>query len=454
MFDQFLDGTIATSRAASFVAARTFNVIVSNHKPATTVPMEIILLVLGAVAFLYALVSAKMDNSFITPPMIFTSVGVAIALISSQFAEEETSHEALKVVAEITLVIVLFIDASRINLPLFFREHKIAVRLLAVGLPLAVLLGAVVAKLIFADFSIWEAALVAAILAPTDAALGQAVVSSSRVPVRIRQSLTVESGLNDGIALPLVMLLAALASVNTGDSEQKNWLAYWLMQVTLGPLVGLVVGFGGGYLLLLAEKKDCINKSFLRLSGVALAVVAWSGALLVGGNGFIAAFVAGMAVSCFAGKIDDAVRDFGEAEGQLLGLATFLLFGMVAMIPAIEKADASCYLYAILSLTVIRMLPVAVSLIGLQLHLPTKLFLGWFGPRGLASLLFGLVVIAEFNLPHEDEILTVVVLTVVFSIVAHGISAVPGAKLYANYLQRHSSDDSYENQDCETHQQS
>ena len=247
-------------------------------------------------------------------------------------------------------------------MPLFFREHKIAVRLLAVGLPLAVLLGAVVAKLLFADFSIWEAALVAAILAPTDAALGQAVVSSSRVPVRIRQSLTVESGLNDGIALPLVMLLAALASVNTGDSEQKNWLAYWMMQVTLGPLVGLVVGVGGGYLLLFAEKKDCINKSFLRLSGVALAVVAWSGALLVGGNGFIAAFVAGMAVSCFAGKIDNAVRDFGEAEGQLLGLATFLLFGMVAMIPAIEKADASCYLYAILSLTVIRMLPVVVSL--------------------------------------------------------------------------------------------
>ena len=413
--------------------------------------MEILLLVLATVAFLYALVSAKMDKSIFTPPMIFTSVGVAIALISFQFAEEEASHEALKVVAEVTLVIVLFIDASRINLPLFFSEHKIAVRLLAIGLPLTVVLGAIVAKLVFWELSIWEAALVSAILAPTDAALGQAVVSSSKVPVRIRQSLTVESGLNDGIALPLVMLLAAIASVGTGGGEQQNWLVYWLMQVTLGPLVGMVVGFGGGYLLLLAKKKECINENFLRLTGVALAIVAWAGAIQVGGNGFIAAFVAGMAVSCFAGKIGEAVRDFGEAEGQLLGLATFLLFGMVVLVPAVGKADALCYLYAVLSLTVIRMLPVAASLIGLQLHLPTKLFLGWFGPRGLASLIFGLLVIEEFSLPHEEKILTVVVLTVVFSIVAHGISAAPGANWYADYLQRHSSGDCLENQPCETH---
>ena len=413
--------------------------------------METILLVLGAVTFFYALISAKMDSSIITPPMIFTGVGVAIALISIQFAEEEASHEALKVVAEVTLVIVLFVDASRINLSLFFREHKIAVRLLGVGLPLAILLGAVVAKLIFVDFSIWEAALVAAILAPTDAALGQAVVSSSKVPVRIRQSLTVESGLNDGIALPLVMLLAALASISTGGGEDKNWMVYWLMQVTLGPLVGMIVGFVGGYLLLMAKNKELINENFLRLTGVALAIVAWGGALHVGGNGFIAAFVAGMAVSCFAGKVDEAVRDFGEAEGQLLGLATFLLFGMVALVPAVEKADALCYVYAALSLTVIRMLPVAIALIGLHLHLPTKIFLGWFGPRGLASLLFGLLVIGEFNLPHEDKILTVVVITVVFSIVAHGITAVPGASLYAKYLERHSTDECFENQECETH---
>ena len=202
-------------------------------------------------------------------------------------------------------------------------------------------------------------------------------------------------------------------------------------------MVGVVVGFGGGYLLRASKQRGLINENFLRLSGVAVALVAWAGAIQVGGNGFIAAFVGGMSISGFANSIGEPLRDFGEAEGQLFGLATFLLFGMIALVPAIEKANANCYLYASLSLTVIRMLPTALSLIGLRLKTSTVLFLSWFGPRGLASLLFALLVIGEFNLPHGEEILTISVLTVVFSMVAHGISAVPGARLYAAQIGKH-----------------
>ena len=417
--------------------------------------MEELLLILGVVTFLFALVSARFDNSLITPPMVFTGAGVLIALLLPSFVEEKIATEALELVAELTLVIVLFIDASRINLPLLFREHKIPVRLLGTSLPLTVLLGAVVAGFMFGEFSIWEAALLAAILAPTDAALGQAVVSSPIVPVRIRQSLNVESGLNDGIVLPLVMLFAALASVSAEGAEQSNWLVYWLMQVTLGPLVGVVVGFGGGYLLRASTRCNLINENFLRLSGVAVALVAWAGAIQVGGNGFIAAFVAGMAISGFANSIGNPLRDFGEAEGQLFGLATFLLFGMIALVPAIETADASCYIYAALSLTVIRMIPTALSLIGLKLKASTVMFLAWFGPRGLASLLFALLVIGEFNLPHGERILTISVLTVMFSMVAHGISAVPGARLYAaligKQLNAETENNPLEHKHCESH---
>ena len=417
--------------------------------------MEELLLILGVVTFLFALVSSRFDNSLITPPMVFTGAGVLIALLLPNFIEEEFAKESLKLVAELTLVIVLFIDASRINLPLLFREHKIPVRLLGTSLPLTVLLGAVVAGFMFGDFSIWEAALLAAILAPTDAALGQAVVSSPIVPVRIRQSLNVESGLNDGIVLPLVMLFAALASVSAEGAEQSNWLVYWLMQVTLGPLVGVVVGFGGGYLLRASTRCNLINENFLRLSGVAVALVAWAGAIQVGGNGFIAAFVAGMAISGFANSIGEPLRDFGEAEGQLFGLATFLLFGMIALVPAIETADASCYIYAALSLTVIRMIPTALSLIGLKLKASTVMFLAWFGPRGLASLLFALLVIGEFNLPHGERILTISVLTVMFSMVAHGISAVPGARLYAALIGKQqdaeTENNPLEHKHCESH---
>ena len=379
--------------------------------------MEELLLILGVVTFLFALVSSQFDNAFITPPMAFAGAGVLIALLLPNFVEEEFAKEALEFVAELTLVIVLFIDASRINLPLLIREHKIPVRLLGISLPLTVLLGAIVAGFMFDQFSIWEAALLAAILAPTDAALGQAVVSSPNVPVRIRQSLNVESGLNDGIVLPLVMLFAALASVSEGEgAEQSNWLVYWLMQVTLGPLVGIAVGFGGGYLLRLSKRLGLINENFLRLSGVAVALVAWAGAIQVGGNGFIAAFVGGMAISGFADSIGEPLRDFGEAEGQLFGLATFLLFGMIALVPAVENADTHCYLYAALSLTAIRMIPTVLSLIGLKLKPSTIVFLSWFGPRGLASLLFALLVMGEFNLPHGQKILTISVLTVVFSL--------------------------------------
>jgi NhaP-type Na+/H+ or K+/H+ antiporter len=415
--------------------------------------MEELLLILGVVTFLFTLVSSKFDNSLITPPMVFTGAGVLAALLFRDFVEEAFAKEALEFVAELTLVILLFIDASRINLPLLFREHKIPVRLLGIGLPLTVLLGTVVARLMFGEFSIWEAAVVAAILAPTDAALGQAVVSSPKVPVRIRQSLNVESGLNDGMILPLVMLFAALASVSPESGEQSSWLVYWLMQVTLGPLVGVVAGFGGGYLLRAAKRRGNINENFLRLSGIAVAIVAWAGAMQIGGNGFIAAFVGGMCMSCFAASIGEPLRDFGEAEGQLFCLATFLLFGMIALVPAIQTADASCYVYAILSLTVIRMLPTALSLIGLKLRASTVFFLGWFGPRGLASLLFALLVVGEFDLPHADKILTISVLTVVLSMIAHGISAIPGSRWYASQLRKNQEPgiEQLEQKHCESH---
>ena len=176
-------------------------------------------------------------------------------------------------------------------------------------------------------------------------------------------------------------------------------------------MVGIVVGFGGGYLLRAAKRRDLINDNFLRLSGVAVAIVAWAGAIQVGGNGFIAAFVGGMAISGFANSIGEPLREFGEADGQLFGLATFLLFGMIAILPAIENADANCYIYAALSLTVIRTLPTALAVIGLKLKPSTVLFLSWFGPRGLASLLFALLVVSEFNLPHGEQILTCLLYT-------------------------------------------
>lgn len=413
--------------------------------------METLLFIIGLVTFGFALVSAKFDNWLITPPMIYTGLGVLIAITVGDLLPSDQARHILESVAELTLVIVLFIDASRIRLPLLIRDYVIPLRLLGVGLPLTILLGAVIAKLLFADFSIWEAALVAAILAPTDAALGQAVVSSPKVPLKIRQSLNVESGLNDGVVLPLVMLFAAIASASADPAEQNSWMNYWIQQVTLGPLVGIIVGRVGGIMLGHAKRIGCLNENFEKLSGVALALLAWSGALLIGGNGFIAAFVAGMSISCFADDIGESLRAFGEAEGQLFALATFLLFGMIIVVPSLQNADVNSVIYALLSLTIIRMLPVAISVFGLKLHQPTILFLGWFGPRGLASLLFGLLVISEFDVTHGNQILNIATITVLMSIMAHGLSAVPGVNWYAASVHAVSTPDSMEHQPTAEH---
>ncbi|MGI9519964.1 MAG: cation:proton antiporter [Pirellulaceae bacterium] len=411
--------------------------------------MEELLLLISLVVFCFALFSSRFASSLVTPPMIFTAVGVLISFAFSGLLERLQSREVLEIVAELTLVIVLFVDASRIRLPLLRRQYKIPARLLGIGLPLTVLLGAVIAKIVFPEFSIWEAALIAAILAPTDAALGQAVVSSPKVPLRIRQSLNVESGLNDGIVLPLVMLFAALAAMTAEGGDQQNWLGYWIGQVTLGPLTGVVVGFGGGYLLQQSRKAGWIDENFQRLSGVALAVIAWAGALQIGGNGFIAAFVAGMCISCFTECIGPAMRDFGEAEGQLLSLTTFMLFGMTLVVPAVTDASVMCFVYAILSLTLIRMLPVAVSLLGSNLRWPSYWFLGWFGPRGLASLLFALLVVGEFEIAVSDSIMSIAVITVLLSMIAHGLTAIPGADLYSRQIQ--ADQQAAEHQPCESH---
>lgn len=413
--------------------------------------MENLVFITGVVTVGFALVSARLERSILTPPMVFTGIGAGLSLVLRNLISEHHARISLEVAAECTLVIVLFIDASRIRLPALFRDYSVPVRLLGVGLPLTVLFGAIVAKAVIPSFSLWEAALLAAILAPTDAALGQAVVSSLDVPLRIRQSLNVESGLNDGIVLPLVMLFAALAATGPAAAGPDSWLGYWSRQVILGPVAGVLVGWLAGAALVGAGSRGWMRSDFTQLSGAAMAGIAWSGALLIGGNGFIAAFVAGLMISCFADELGDSFRDFGEAQGQLLGLTTFLLFGMFIVVPALQSIEMRHIVYAAASLTVIRVIPVFISMKGLKFQLPTILFLGWFGPRGLASMLFALLVVERYNVPHGEEIMTISVVTVLLSMVLHGMTAAPGARWYAAALKRCSADDSPEHDEAEIH---
>jgi NhaP-type Na+/H+ or K+/H+ antiporter len=344
----------------------------------------------------------------------------------------DVEHGAMHLLAELTLILVLFGDAARIDLSALRREFGLPFRLLVIGMPLTILLGTLFGKWIFPELGWTEAAVLAAVLAPTDAALGQAVVSNQAVPLRVRQALNVESGLNDGIVLPAVLLLAALASMS-GETARSasDWGRFAALQVTLGPLVGLSVALLGNKLLQRSVAKAAMDPPFERLTGLALAMLAFACAEQIGGNGFIAAFMAGMMLGRLTRGRCDWLYDFLDAEGQLLMLLVFLAFGTDFAAPALETASWKAMAYAVLSLTAIRMIPVAIALLGTGLRVPTVLFIGWFGPRGLASILFGILVLDEAAIPNEGLVFQLVMLTVLLSVVAHGVSAAPLASRYA-----------------------
>jgi NhaP-type Na+/H+ or K+/H+ antiporter len=256
------------------------------------------------------------------------------------------------------------------------------------------------------------------------------------VPVRIRQAINIESGLNDGIALPAVLLLAALAGTQHGSTEAGDWIRFGLMQVTLGPLVGVFVGYIGARLLDLAAERNWATMPFQGIGILSLAVLTYAAAEFIGGNGFIAAFVGGMVFGNTVRHPCTFLFEFMETEGQLLVLITFLIFGAAMLPESISHLQPSYFIYALLSLTVIRMLPIAISLIGSGLRLPSHLFLGWFGPRGLASILFVLLILGESEVPHYEALLSITVITVALSALLHGLTAAPFARWYGQMAAR------------------
>jgi NhaP-type Na+/H+ or K+/H+ antiporter len=392
--------------------------------------------IIAAGFLLYSLISGRLRATIITAPLVLTVFGFMVGTGGLGVVQFTAEHSAIHFVAEFTLILVLFADAARIDLSRLRRDHNLPARMLLIGLPLAIIAGTLVAALLFPSFQFWEAALLAALLAPTDAALGQAVVSAKAVPVRIRQAINVESGLNDGIALPAVLLFATLASAAFDAPEAGEWIRFGVLQLTLGPVIGIAAGFIGARLIDTASERGFVEESFQGIAILSLALLTYVSAELIGGNGFIAAFVGGMVFGNTIRHPCTFLFEFMETEGQLLMLITFLVFGAVLLPEGLEHFSPMVFLYAVLSLTVIRMVPIAISLLGTRLRAPTQLFLGWFGPRGLASILFVLLILEEAEIPHHTELLTITVITVAMSILLHGVTAAPFARIYADFAAR------------------
>ena len=392
------------------------------------------LIIFTMALFVYSLLSHRIEGSIVTAPMIFVGIGLLVSPEGLNFLSAGADNEILLAFAEIALVLILFSDAARIDFRTLKGNRNIPSRLLGVGLPLTIFLGAVVAILMFTDISLAEAALIGAILAPTDAGLGQVIVNSPKVPSRIRQALNVESGLNDGGAIPFFAFFLVLAEAEEATIPASQWVVFAFQQIGWGIVVGLVVGLAGGYFVNKAIEKGLMRGRSQWIGFLALAVVSYVAATAVGGSGFIAAFVGGFATTLSGRGVGKSMIEFTSTGGEIFSLIVFFIFGVIAasFIPGIT---AVVVLYALLSLTLIRMLPVALSLIKTGFHRDSVLFIGWFGPRGLASIVLLLMTLNEApGIPGLQTIAVVVSTTVLISVFAHGISANPSITWYARKM--------------------
>jgi len=386
--------------------------------------------------FFYSLVSERLEKTFVTAPIVFTVAGMFMFPALPLIQRFDVNSGILSWLAEIGLVLLLFTDASRTSLTVLGSIGTLAIRLLSVGMLLTILFGAVAARLVFPHLSNWEAGILATVLAPTDAGLGQIVVNSPRVPTRIRQALNFEAGLNDGLCVPFLMFFIALAAAKI-EGAAASLTQFIVEQLGYGLIVGALIGLVGGWLLGLAERRGWIAESFQQIGVVALPLLCLVVSHIVGASMFIAAFVAGMAVQIGFKEAGKHSVEFAEEWGQLFNLSVFFIFGLIG-IAAWPQFRLAFALYAVLSLTLVRMLPVAVALIGTRLSMASVIFMGWFGPRGLASIVLGLVYLEqEVHLPGEETIRLALIATVLLSIFAHGFSATHGIGLYARQIGSH-----------------
>jgi NhaP-type Na+/H+ or K+/H+ antiporter len=404
------------------------------------VPQQMVessLAVLAALVVAFGTFSGRLQRSFVTPAMFFVTAGFIVGSQALGWVSLEVKSTPVKLLAESTLAVLLFADASRIDLVALRRGIGVPARLLCIGLPLTIVAGTVAALATLSGLTVAEALVLAIVLAPTDAALGQAVVTDQRLPARIRQGLNVESGLNDGICVPLLFIALAVAEAEGAAMSGAEALHLVLQEIGWGVVGGAAAGLAGALSIRVAGRRGLGDRSWLPVIPAATALLAYTVAVTLGGSGFIAAFVGGLVFGAPFRSADEHLTSLVDQAGEFLNAITFALFGAVILGSLLGGLTWRTVLYAVLSLTVVRMVPVALAMLGTRAALPTVGYLGWFGPRGLASIVFAVIVLEQARLHHIEVILASVVVTVTVSVYAHGLTAIPLTERYVRWYRRH-----------------
>lgn len=384
-----------------------------------------VLAVVAACLVGWGLFSRRLERISLTAPIFFVTAGLVLANGPLKVVDVHPGSTGIRTLAELTLALLLFSGAAGVDVHRLRRDLALPARLLGLGLPLTIGLGFVVAHLALPGLSAAEAALLAAAVAPTDAALGEAITTAPDVPRRMRRTLSVESGLNDGIATPFVMFFLTLA-VSEESAPPGTGVHGGVGQLLVGVLVGGVLGTLVGRALATARRRGWTRPATQGLVVLGLALASYAVSLVLDGNGFVAAFVGGLAFGAvFSGHKREEALEFDTETGDLLSELVWFGFG-AAVLPLLDALTWQVALFTVLALTVVRMLPVAVALLGAGLPRRSVLFIGWFGPRGLATVVFGLLAVDVLAPPGRAILGAAVAATVLASVVAHGTTARPG----------------------------
>ncbi len=391
--------------------------------------------VITALLFGFALISRRLQTTAVTGAMLFVAAGLLLGPDALDVIHGGLAAERFRAVLEAALVLVLFSDAAAIASWDWLHDNRLPLRLLGLGLPMSIALGWGLAYLLVPGIDVWEAALIGAIVAPTDAALGQAVISNVRVPERIRNTLNVESGLNDGLALPFVTVFIALLLEQEAASPAASIAQTIVLSVVVSPVIGIGIGWLGASALRWAWEREWASEGWTQIGALVLAFGCYAIAAVADGSGFIAAWVAGYAAGrAVRGREEPRSLELAEDLGGLLSTIGFFAFGLL-LGPELAGLDAAPVVFAILALTVVRMVPVGISLLGTGLAPSTVLYVGWFGPRGLASMVFTLLALEE-GVGADSDLVVAATVTVLLSVYAHGATAVWGSGRYADWFER------------------
>ena len=374
-------------------------------------------------AFVFSVIAGRVERSAVSGPIIFIAFGLIAGPVGLGLLDMDVKAVELRVVADLTLALVLFIDAANADLATLRTHATIPRRMLLIGLPLCIALGVGTGLVIFPDISFYEICILATMLAATDAALGKGVVTNKAVPARIREGLNAESGLNDGMCVPVLLVFLALAT-GTGGEDGSTMLALELVarEIGIGLAVAVVLTLVAVKLMTLSIQHGWFTEVWAQIPVVTLALACFTTAQSLHGSGYIAAFVGGLLFGHFAREKTHRLVMAGEGIAELLAMLTWLVFGTAVIGQLWATMTLDVVIYSLLSLTLIRMLPNVIALTGTGEKLETKLFLAWFGPRGLASIVF-FIIVANANLPSESVLAHVVVCTVTLCVIAHGLTA-------------------------------